>query len=100
MTLIDDPFVQLVAQIAYRRQSDLLKCVLGEERCQRADDEDQEKGGENALPFVGGISVPPLLISRVSIRDIALQPIAFCDRTVALHDLIHDSLLPRFMFFD
>ena len=31
MALIDDPFIQLVAQIAHGRQPDFLKAILGEE---------------------------------------------------------------------
>ena len=48
VALIDDPLVQLIAQIAHRGEADLLEGVLGEERRQRAEDEDDEQRDQDA----------------------------------------------------
>src|ERR1041385_7690785 len=52
----EDPLVQLVAQVAHRRQSDFLERVLRKKRRDGADDEHRQQQREHAPPLPIGRS--------------------------------------------
>ena len=96
---IDQPLVQLVAQIAHRREADLLERVLGEERRERADDEDDQQRQQDACGTCSrGSAVPPVVKAPVDVdRRALIEPAALPFRLVAFEDGVDDALLRRLL---
>ena len=66
---MDHPLVELVAQIAHGREADFLERVLGEERRERADEEDEQEHRQDALPLLRRIGVPPAVEASLCARS-------------------------------
>src|SRR5438445_1084728 len=93
MALMDDPFVQLVAQIAHRREPDFLKSVLREERSECTNGEDNQQDDEDLAPLLARLRVPP---GVEALRDAVVavdEPSALSFRPIALHHDVEDPLL-------
>src|SRR5713226_3521305 len=95
MALVDDPFVELVPKIANRRQSDLLKSILGEERRERPNSEDNQQDREDSLPLVRLIRVPPGVESPLRTVEGVDQQAAFSFALVPLEHDVEDPSLGR-----
>src|SRR5260370_36529459 len=95
MALMDDPFAELIPKIAHRRQSDLLKAILGEERRERANGEDDQQDRENLAPLGGTIGVPPAVESSLRTVKCVDQKAAFSFALVPLEDDVENPSLGR-----
>src|ERR1051326_6958610 len=93
MALVDDPLVQLVAQIAYGRESDFLKRVLGEERRECANQKHDEKRGQDFAPLLGGTAIPPVTEPLLRAVEVIDQPAALPFRLVAVEHRRQDRVL-------
>ncbi len=93
--LIDQPFVQLVAQVAHGGEADLLERVLGKERREGAEDEDQQHRQEHrSRLIVERLGPPPRRRALNARAQPARKPVPLPLGAVPLQDEV-DHLVPR-----
>src|SRR5258706_591887 len=101
MTLVDEPLVQLVAEVAHGRQPDFLEGVFREEGGKGPQNHDDQHRRQQAteLDFLTG-RVPPAVKLTAGLIDVIDDPAAPPFRKVALEDGVDDYFLPLLLARD